>query len=74
MIIWNVLLVALAAAAAACFIYIQLWMHDPRRRQFNEEWYRQFENFRRARYDSREMVDSIQGFSEHFHRESRSAS
>ncbi|MEZ5339851.1 MAG: hypothetical protein R3F46_16510 [bacterium] len=55
--------------AVAVFINVQLWMHDPRRREFNAEWYRQFESFRRSRYDSREMLESVEGFSEHFHRD-----
>ena len=69
MIIWSFILIIFSLAAVACFVKIQLWMHNPRRKEFNEEWYRQFENFRRSRYDSREMLDSIEGFSEHFHRD-----
>lgn len=69
MSIWVFVLIGIALGSVALFVHVQLWMHDPRRRQFNEEWFRQFESFRRSRYDSREMLDSVEGFSEHFHRD-----
>jgi hypothetical protein len=64
-------LIGMTITAVFTFIQIQLWMHNPRRRQLNEEWFKQWENYRRSRYNTREMLDSIEGFSEHFHRESR---
>lgn len=67
MTLWELLLMASALTSVACFIYIQQWMNDPRRREFNEEWYRQFEQYRMSRYNSEEMLESMRGFSEHFH-------
>ena len=68
---WSLLLIGMVITSIFTFIQIQLWMNNPLRRKLNEEWFIQWESFRRSRYDTREMLDSVEGFSEHFHRENR---
>lgn len=53
---WLAILAALIALAVIVFLRIQSYLSDPRRRQFNEEWFDRFEENMHRRYRNRELL------------------
>jgi hypothetical protein len=64
--IWFPVLGALVFAATVVFISIQLWMENPRRKEFNAAWYAQFEQHLRACYSSGEISWRANDMKSHF--------
>lgn len=65
----SLLLALLALAvfgAVLVFLRIQLYLADPRRREYNEQWFAQFEAHLRARYRDRELQWRTQALDGHF--------
>lgn len=54
------------SAAVLVFINIQSYYNDPRRRQFEEEWYEQFAAAQRRRYADHELEWRTKDLSLHF--------
>jgi hypothetical protein len=48
--LWFPVLCMLVVAATAVFITLQVWIEDPRRKEFNNAWYAQFEKHLRTCY------------------------
>jgi hypothetical protein len=64
-----VLLLTMIASAVAVFIRIQAWLNDPRRAEFNERWFAQFEDQLKAKYEDESLRWRYQGLSSHFQRQ-----
>lgn len=47
---WLALLFVLAVSAVCIFIDVQAYLADPRRKEYNEAWFAQFEAYMRAEY------------------------
>lgn len=66
---WMALLLALVAVAVAVFIRIQAWLNDPRRTEFNERWYAEFESYLKSRYRDDSIRWRAQELSSHFQKQ-----
>ena len=53
---WLTMIGGLIALAIVVFLRIQSYMEDPRRAEFNERWFAQFEDQLRRRYRDRELL------------------
>ncbi len=64
--IWFALIILLAGVALGAFIAIQLWLESPRRREFNNAWFAQFEAHLRACYSQGELSWRTLDIKSHF--------
>jgi hypothetical protein len=53
------LIAALAVLATLVFWNIQVYLHDPRRRELNDAWFTQFEEHIRKRYQDPELEQRV---------------
>lgn len=53
---WLTMIAALAVLAIVAFLRIQSYLDDPRRQQFNEEWFARFEENMRRRYRDKGLL------------------